>query len=327
MRRMPTRPLPHNSKPWSITITELRAPTKSSVAHCLRNPAEDPLELTRKAIQHFGRPQNEYNKMQKQALRSLRKLINRKGGGSLLSRLGAEYPSWEVWKSEVEKILDIINRLFLYGSTRVRFKWGKLSPLVGIYRFQGPWKGTIVLDDFHTNSAADEFGFNKRTADRLSTILHEMIHAYLDKACYGPFCSGNNVGGGGHGRAFQRLAHAVEQCIERLFGISLDLQGEYAFWLDWKEGGQSLPSEHDFLEWGWCCKDLDDDLYCRKGSNGQHYYSWCRSIGGILLDIGAYTCWNINLWQQGECGQYLILFLEWFECWWVSLLDIRAGIS
>lgn len=63
--------------------------------------------------------------------------------------------------------------------------------------------------------------------ERLGTILHEMIHGFLFQyACEPCTASADNVKNhGGHGRAWQLIAKAVEDEASRLLGTEVDLGG------------------------------------------------------------------------------------------------------
>lgn len=85
-------------------------------------------------------------------------------------------------------------------------------------------------------------------------LLHEAVHVYtFQLGCTGYFCQdNNNVCCGGHGRAFQRLAYAVETAAMELLGLKLRLGGSMIFMIDWNDGRiRLLPSKHDIEDWGW----------------------------------------------------------------------------
>lgn len=113
----------------------------------------------------------------------------------------------------------------------------------------------IVLSFTYTGDASPTEGFSvceARALVRLGALLHECIHAYLNRfACRTCLRYGVNVkNAGGHVRAFQRLATALENVSESVLGVRLSVSDDGDFVGSWSEVSY-MPSHHDMAEWNW----------------------------------------------------------------------------
>ncbi|TKA82009.1 hypothetical protein B0A55_01738 [Friedmanniomyces simplex] len=123
------------------------------------------------------------------------------------------------------KPAEIFNQMFFLGAMpprQIRIAWGlDQSRLYGITVS----RSTIVLNP--------QMKLHKLAPTAvLCTILHEMIHAFLGLYnCYGgegsscgdevcAHLSADNLGGSGHGRAWQYMAQGIEAEMSRLLGFS-----------------------------------------------------------------------------------------------------------
>lgn len=86
---------------------------------------------------------------------------------------------------------------------------------------------------------------------RLSTLMHELIHAVIKTLCCRD-CRASSDNLAHHGRAWQRLALGVEGQFARLFGLSLDLGRMDGVLNDMVSQGAafSYPSRHDLEIYG-----------------------------------------------------------------------------
>jgi hypothetical protein len=87
--------------------------------------------------------------------------------------------------------------------------------------------------------------------DRVSTVVHELIHAFLDSlgCCK---CASDHENMSNHGGAFQTLAKAIEEQAPRLIGLQLNLGRLNGMMVDMEEEGEkrNVPSVHDLEVYG-----------------------------------------------------------------------------
>jgi hypothetical protein len=87
--------------------------------------------------------------------------------------------------------------------------------------------------------------------DRVSTVVHELIHAFLDSLGCSK-CASNHENMSNHGRAFQILAKAIEEQAPRLIGLQLNLGRLDGMMVDMEEEEEkrNVPSVHDLEVYG-----------------------------------------------------------------------------
>jgi hypothetical protein len=79
--------------------------------------------------------------------------------------------------------------------------------------------------------------------ERLGTILHEMLHAFLNQyICQRCVVYGTN--GCDHGRAWQIIAKGIEEQSLRLLGVEVDLGRLDSMWAD-RRAKRGEVSTHD----------------------------------------------------------------------------------
>ncbi|KAF1914327.1 hypothetical protein BDU57DRAFT_540277 [Ampelomyces quisqualis] len=155
--------------------------------------------------------------------------------------------------THVLPILHIFNDVFFFGALeQIDFKWADLGHNILGMSTEGR---LINLSSTTTGTlypTSNENIFHARMVNRLATLLHECVHAYLGQfACQHCAMYGENVGNaGGHGRAFQRIVTALENVCEALLGFKLSVSDSSDYLENW-ELVQYWPSAHDMVEWNW----------------------------------------------------------------------------
>ncbi|KAF2788085.1 hypothetical protein K505DRAFT_366783 [Melanomma pulvis-pyrius CBS 109.77] len=227
--------------------------------------AYDAIHLAHAAIAYFDRPEEALNPTQKQALMEFRKIIHAEGKSTTLHKLGYKNAGKAVRKANMLQILNIFNRLFFFGALRLDFKWEALND-PGSYNVPGRTRlgrcrppnsscaaSLIELDTVYTNTEIQGLARHPGpTLSRLGTLLHEVIHAYIQQyACNNCEMRATSIGYGGHGRAFQMMAARLEEVTESLFGdMRLDIGAGGSFLGDWR-ACRVLPSRCDLAVWNW----------------------------------------------------------------------------
>ncbi|KAF2655296.1 hypothetical protein K491DRAFT_716377 [Lophiostoma macrostomum CBS 122681] len=119
----------------------------------------------------------------------------------------------------------------------------------GLYQVRPNRPIRIVMN--HTLSFDEHFGDRQdtRKLSRLSTLLHEMLHAYLDHYC----CENcptyrENDGRDGHGRAWLMVAAKLEEVFPRLVDLPADLR-KFPSLREHMEIYKELPSQCDLERW------------------------------------------------------------------------------
>lgn len=207
------------------------------------------LYLARASIAFFTRPMEEFGNQQSLAVRRFRDLYEEHG-----SAFEAEDASKTVSNEVLEELYKVITDVFFFGvSDRMKsVQWSTDMPEgCGVAEFiQGSpdsdWCITIKLHPTAVNLVIGEKCTisDVRTCGRISTLLHEAIHAYFYYACSSKNCPTfhHSVGDGGHGRAFLLLSHAVEQFTQNVLSASnIDLNRQTAY-LDHSVEYKTLPS-------------------------------------------------------------------------------------
>lgn len=210
------------------------------------------LHLARSSIDYFSRPINNMTGPQQKALHKFQALqINK---NSSLHKLANPNGSKALAPSDVLPMLQIFNDLFFFGAVKIQFAWESLPHedagcIVNNHLIKvNPTTSQKILRSCVKPMKVSEF----RLLWRLGTMLHEMIHAYLGQfAC--TQCSTYDVNYGHaeyHGRAFHRIASAMERMFLEVFGMKPYISCRHDITSHW-EDVRHLPSLHDMAEWKW----------------------------------------------------------------------------
>jgi hypothetical protein len=215
------------------------------------------LQLVSSATQYFSRPEGEMDPEQQASLKYIRKCFSEgdlDNLGAEDARLtfsvdsmtflvthllfvfffGAEIPLDVFWKC------DFLDRSNWLGATQTRYRDGNEYEAITIH----PKRMT-------TTTAIAPNQTYARALQRLGTFMHELIHAVLKiLACRQCVVSTENLAH--HGRAWQRLALAIEREFLKLFGLQLDLgrMNGVTYDMDDSATGCNHPSVHDLVMYG-----------------------------------------------------------------------------
>ena len=183
---------------------------------------------------------------------------------SMLRRLGREDGN-AVDKEEMKHLIGIFSGIFFRTSSAdahmsVSFRWRdwtNTSSRTGSCRLLGK-KGLLPMIKMcaFKQAGAKAYGsLNGVALGRLGTLLHELVHAYLDYyACH---CEDildsyetNVMQLRGHGYAWQRIASSIEHAAPEILGYPLDLHRFRTIKreLNWKEL-KHWPSQEEVESW------------------------------------------------------------------------------
>ncbi|KAJ4358358.1 uncharacterized protein N0V89_002940 [Didymosphaeria variabile] len=123
---------------------------------------------------------------------------------------------------EMQHLWQTINILFFGGPIPgISFRWKKIKHSV-LGRTTTSLSGNPVIS-MHPARTAHDFG-DYAILDFLSTLVHEIIHAFLQYyPCWLCRSWARDYTAGGHGRLFQILARKMEEVFPRLLGVPVRL--------------------------------------------------------------------------------------------------------
>ena len=223
---------------------------------------------------------------QKEIRDAWKDLCNDKSAKSLLQRLGGKN-GIDVSKAEMKRLINIFTFIFFpTTSTDAKMEldfawqdWRQMPQEVGAYRELDKGGPLICMCAFNYVKGESCGSLNEIALDRLSTILHELIHAYLD--FYACRCvevldsfEENVDQAQGHGRAWQRIASAIERAAPELLGYPLSMGRFESLTAAWKYF-KHWPSREEVEGWqlvysrGKEEEDEDEDMYIQCGGGGE----------------------------------------------------------
>ncbi|KAF2812877.1 uncharacterized protein BDZ99DRAFT_555839 [Mytilinidion resinicola] len=152
----------------------------------------------------------------------------------------------------IQSVISIFNDLFLLGALRrVKFDWIREAEGVPDMALGYGSDSSIQLHPTSLNSDPEV----SLAVSRLSTLLHEMIHAFLAQFT----CSSCKKLW--HGRDWQVLAKRIEEVAPGLLGFRAALGRFDGLIYDLKHGIEKLPSMHDVLHYNFEQVLPTDELY------------------------------------------------------------------
>jgi hypothetical protein len=180
---------------------------------------------------------------------------------ALLKRL-AKDDAGGVSTHEMKWLIHVFTTIFfpttsLDAKMELAFEWKDWKNCpgdIGEYSDRGTGVGKISMRRFNYARNARSYGdLNHLVMDRLATILHELVHAYLNN--YACRCVGN-VGSyeedvsqlEGHGRAWQRMASSIERACPDLIGLPLNLTRFTSIQCSWDELAY-WPTQQEAKNW------------------------------------------------------------------------------
>ncbi|KAG9188198.1 hypothetical protein G6011_02121 [Alternaria panax] len=198
---------------------------------------------------------------QQKAYEAFQALVEDKSDKALLKRLGKDNAS-KVSKDEMKQLIKTFSTIF-FPTTRsdapmeLDFEWEDWRDRrtrIGLYYERDGGTPTISMCAFNYNKKVSSYGsVNVLAMDRLSTILHEIVHAYLDH--YACRCVGkpelfeedvNQLNG--HGRAWQRIASLVERAAPEFTGLPMTLARFEAIKCQW-DTLSYWPTQQEANDW------------------------------------------------------------------------------
>ena len=206
------------------------------------------LQLADAAIQYFTRSEGAMHVTQKIAIDDLRTLLQRR---DFVQRMNALDASQTVSGGEMQVILAFVNTIFFFGAVRpVGFRWERSMSTYGLTQsFPAYPYGSWYLIQIHSTRLAEWRGITQMNL-RIGVALHELTHCFLSQhvcqTCRSYVYSCNAYH---HGRAFQRIAKALEDAFAKLFGLELYLAAWEGLRTDLLQGAWR-PSRCDLNSWG-----------------------------------------------------------------------------
>jgi len=167
------------------------------------------------------------------AIDAFNAMIEDRSEHAVLQRLGhPDARSVEGW--EVERLIILLTAIFFqttpWDRMDVRFAWSDQPSdpgSMGDCTCAGPDQpyAVVRLSASEVRPFRDFRHLSGRAMSRMSTLLHELVHAYVGYyAC--PCCSSYRedlVQLGGHGRVWQKVARSVERFANDTLGLPIDL--------------------------------------------------------------------------------------------------------
>ncbi|KAI4923611.1 uncharacterized protein J4E92_007585, partial [Alternaria infectoria] len=188
------------------------------------------------------------NDEQLDAIASFKELLEDKATGSLLRRLGW-YDASSVSKDQMKYLMKLLSAIFFRDyQMELDFEWKTYNDdYFGRYTCDVHPK--IEMSAFNYMLASPHGNLSARTMSRLSTLLHELVHAYLGiYACRCPSFVKDVESLKGHGLAWQRIASSVEHNAPRFIHLPLVLGRFTSIQANW---GVPLywPTQQEVKEW------------------------------------------------------------------------------
>ncbi|CAG5170095.1 uncharacterized protein ALTATR162_LOCUS7128 [Alternaria atra] len=177
-----------------------------------------------------------FRAVQRKAYVALQAVIKDTSDHALIKRLGKDDAN-EVSEDEMMSLVKIFSTIFFPtkwsdAKMELDFKWEDWRDrpeIIGLYCSPTTGTPSIHMSAFNYDDKVPSYGeLNGLAMDRLATILHELVHAYLDH--YACRCMKNQESFEedvdqleGHGWAWQRIASLVERAAPDIIGLPLNL--------------------------------------------------------------------------------------------------------
>ncbi|KAF2128203.1 hypothetical protein P153DRAFT_387160 [Dothidotthia symphoricarpi CBS 119687] len=180
-----------------------------------------------------------------------RLLKSKAADGGLLGRLGAINAADVVKPEEMQYLIHLFLRIFFQiicpAKTRIRFCWESYTDRFGDFSLL-PLYPRITLASVEYSLVPHGGGLSARTRSRLGTLLHEVVHAFVELYVCRTCEDIEQVSG--HGRVWQRLSNWIEQTALRRIGVSLEIGGFDEIKVHWSEIEHWPTLEEVETEWG-----------------------------------------------------------------------------
>jgi hypothetical protein len=210
------------------------------------------LRLARSTIEYFSHPLADMDTKQRAAVDGFRNWEHREDFINALNQYDTRTHFKDDWLSEA--VVFYFDEIFFFGHLdALQIDWVaenldehgrkvKAKNLGLTRRENALWQdGTeiamIQLHPTRTSYRKEDYAAWGQTVaeERVGTILHELLHAFLLRHTCRRCPLVENFGWNGHGRAWQLLAKAIEEQSMRLIGMNVDL-GRLTSWdrAQWK---------------------------------------------------------------------------------------------
>ena len=190
--------------------------------------------LAQVAIRYFSRDSDQMDSRQ---VRALHQIHSRPQRLALVRALEARDLQKTISTRTVKKLLKLFSELFFFGSLmRIKLRWrhdfvesdDEEQNLLAWTSIKKTSNGQRYHDIEMNPRALSKSRLELKqlrmsmAADRIGTMLHELIHCFLFQyAC--EHCEVYKRYEGDHGRGFQLIAKAIEEQAPRLLGFAVDL--------------------------------------------------------------------------------------------------------
>ncbi len=240
------------------------AGTPNEPGYCERLPlrleSHHALRLCDESKRRMKTCNDDFSVEQDEARNAFATLLGDTSDGALIKRLGNKHAS-SVSRDEMDALIKILSTIFFPTTwsddkMELDFKWTDLRgwpSCMGDYTERAHGGPMIRMCAFNFSGAQKDGPVNRFAMDRLSTILHELVHAYLDH--YACRCAPNPRSYDedveqfkGHGRAWQRIACSVEENALSLVGLELDLTRFESIQTSW-DGIMYWPTQEELKRW------------------------------------------------------------------------------
>lgn len=217
------------------------------------------LSLARCTIEYFSRPRQDMDPIQLQGWKQCRELLYNCGW---MTAFNEDDPRNSLADVVLQDLANALNKLFFFGAinnltavwdTQILDKPKELGTfgLTGSGCSNGSMYSSIWIHPTRLSRLYTPPSGHRGMAlaeQRLGTLLHELLHAFLDQyACKSCKAAKHNTGG--HNRPWQRIAKAIEEESWKLLGVDVDLERLTAMRND-VLNKELRPSIHDLEEWG-----------------------------------------------------------------------------
>jgi len=220
------------------------------------NPPYESLSLAKCTMEYFSRTQKDMDKKQEKALDQWKSSWERTRALEMLAKddvRGKETDFLTTW------MVEQLNELFFFGAIKdLEVHWNtkeldKHDGLLGdaeVKPKDGHDRSTIRLHPTRRCYIKSEYVRQGKTLaeERIGCILHELLHIFVVQYMC-DYCTRweNRLS---HGRAWQRIAKAIEEQSLRLLGVEVDIGRLDAMLADRREWEDTRNSLHDLESWG-----------------------------------------------------------------------------
>lgn len=178
-------------------------------------------------------------------------LTYRSGPASILQRLGLPNPGC-IPPCEMEALLRLLYNGFLPSPDSLTFQFQWFEGNDGWYGSCGTSNGItyIRMNSLSCRQPPACGTLNSRAMGRLGTLLHELVHAFIQQYACHDCCShyGNVDTAAGHGHVWHRIANWVEHAARETLGIPVSLTRFSAIQNNW-DNMKAFPDPAEARLW------------------------------------------------------------------------------